>query len=86
MGGVLRVLRGTVVPGGGACLSGSRCGVARGIAWGVGSLTLVTGVVVSFATDIPTGPLLVCMFGLAVVVALVVRFLTGVRPGSAVQP
>ncbi len=84
--GVLMVFSALVIPAVVAFLFTSRFRVALAIAWAVGSLTLVTGVVVSFATDIPTGPLLVCMFGLAVVVALVVRFLTGVRPGSAVQP
>ena len=84
--GVLMVFSALVIPAVVAFLFTSRFRVALAISWAVGSLTLVTGVVVSFATDIPTGPLLVCMFGLAVVVALVVRFVTGVRPGSAVQP
>ena len=64
----------------------SRFRVALWIAWAVGAVTLVTGVVASFRSDIPTGPLLVCMFGLAVFIGLIIRFVTGVRQGSVMQP
>ena len=56
------------------------------IAWAVGTVTLVTGVVASFQADIPTGPLLVCMFGLAMFVGLLIRFVVRARPGSVMQP
>ncbi len=84
--GVLMVFSSLVVPAVVAFLFTSRFSVALWIAWGVGVLTLVTGVVASFQWDIPTGPLLVCMFGLAVVVGLLIRFVAGVRPGSVLQP
>jgi len=83
--GVLMVFSALVIPAVVAFLFTSRFRVALGIAWAVGTVTLVTGVVASFASDIPTGPLLVCMFGLAVLIALLIRMLTGVRPGSVVK-
>jgi zinc/manganese transport system permease protein len=83
--GVLMVFSALVIPAVVAFLFTSRFRVALGIAWAVGAVTLVTGVVVSFASDIPTGPLLVCMFGLSVLIALLIRFVTGARPGSVVK-
>ena len=50
------------------------------------TITLVTGVVASFQADIPTGPLLVCMFGLAMFVGLLIRFVVRARPGSVMHP
>ena len=84
--GVLMVFSSLVVPAVVAFLFTSRFGVALLIAWAVGTVTLVTGVVASFRSDIPTGPLLVCMFGVAVVVGFLIRFVWGVKPGSVVQP
>ena len=84
--GVLMVFSALVIPAVVAFLFTRRFRVALGIAWAVGTVTLVTGVVASFASDIPTGPLLVCMFGLAVLIALLIRMVTGVRPGSVVKP
>jgi hypothetical protein len=42
--------------------------------------------VASFRVDIATGPLLVCMFGVALVVGGLIRFVLGVRPGSVMRP
>ena len=84
--GVLMVFSALVIPAVVAFLFTSRFRVALGIAWAVGTVTLVTGVVASFASDIPTGPLLVCMFGLAVLIALLIRLVVGARPGSVMQP
>ncbi len=84
--GVLMVFSSLVIPGVVAFLFTSRFGVALWIAWGVGAVALVTGVVASFRSDIPTGPLLVCTFGLAVVIGLLIRFVVGMRPGSVLQP
>ena len=84
--GVLMVFSALVIPAVVAFLFTSRFGVALVIAWAVGAATLVTGVVVSFTLDIPTGPLLVCMFGLALVIALLIRSMMGVRPGSVIEP
>jgi zinc/manganese transport system permease protein len=83
--GVLMVFSSLVIPAVVAFLFTSRFSVALLIAWAVGSVTLVTGVVASFRSDIPTGPLLVCMFGVAVFVGLMIRFVLGTRPGSVMQ-
>jgi zinc/manganese transport system permease protein len=84
--GVLMVFSSLVMPAVVAFLFTSRFTTALWIAWGVGAIALVTGVVASFRWDIPTGPLLVCTFGLAVVIGLLVRFVAGVRPGSVLRP
>jgi len=84
--GVLMVFSSLVIPGVVAFLFTSRFSTALWIALGVGSVAHVTGVVASFQTDIPTGPLLVCTFGLALVVALMIRFALGVRPGEVLEP
>ncbi len=84
--GVLMVFSSLVMPAVVAFLFTSRFSAALWIAWGVGAVALVTGVVASFRWDIPTGPLLVCTFGLAVVIGMLIRFVAGVRPGSVLQP
>jgi ABC-type Mn2+/Zn2+ transport system permease subunit len=75
-----------VIPAVVAFLFTSRFSAALWIAWAVGTVTLVTGVVASFQADIPTGPLLVCMFGLAMFVGLLIRFVVRARPGSVMHP
>ena len=84
--GVLMVFSSLVIPAVVAFFFTSRFRVALWIAWAVGTVTLVAGVVASFQWDIPTGPLLVCMFGLAVLVGLLIRIVVGARPGSVMQP
>ena len=84
--GVLMVFSSLVIPAVVAFLFTSRFSVALWIAWAVGTVTLVTGVVASFQADIPTGPLLVCMFGLAMFVGLLIRFVVRARPGSVMHP
>jgi zinc/manganese transport system permease protein len=84
--GVLMVFSSLVMPGVVAFLFTSRFSTALWIAWGVGAVALVTGVVASFSLDVPTGPLLVCTFGLAVVIGLLIRFVAGMRPGSILRP
>jgi zinc/manganese transport system permease protein len=83
--GVLMVFSSLVMPAVVAFLFTSRFSTALWIAWGVGAVALVTGVGASFRWDVPTGPLLVCMFGLAVVIGLLIRFVAGVRPGSVLR-
>lgn len=84
--GVLMVFSSLVIPAVVAFLFTSRFSAALWIAWAVGTVTLVTGVVASFQADIPTGPLLVCMFGLAMFVGLLIRFVVRARPGSVMHP
>ena len=50
------------------------------ISWSTGALASLLGLWVSYTRDLPTGPLIVCMYGLLLVAALVVRRL---RPGPA---
>lgn len=55
------------------------------ISWGVGALASAAGLGVSFRYDLPTGPLMVCMFGLVLLVALTVRRLWYPPSPAAVQ-
>ena len=80
--GVLMVFSALVIPAVVAFLFTSRFLRALLLAWVVGTVALVTGVLASFTLDVATGPLLVCTFGLMLVVALLVRWGTGIRPGS----
>jgi zinc/manganese transport system permease protein len=43
------------------------------IAWSTGMVACTVGLVVSYAYDLPTGPLVVCMFGLVLAIAALVR-------------
>jgi zinc/manganese transport system permease protein len=53
------------------------------LAWSVGTLAATAGIVTSFFTDLPTGPTVVCAFGVALMLAFVVRKLIGgVSPGE----
>lgn len=49
------------------------------IAWGSGALASLLGLWLSYTKDLPTGPLIVCMYGLLLVVAVVLRRF---RPGG----
>jgi ABC-type Mn2+/Zn2+ transport system permease subunit len=39
------------------------------IAWGSGALASIVGLWLSYSKDLPTGPLIVCMYGLLLVIA-----------------
>jgi zinc/manganese transport system permease protein len=43
------------------------------IAWSTGALASVLGLWLSYTKDLPTGPLIVCMYGLLLIVAAVLR-------------
>jgi len=43
------------------------------IAWSTGALASILGLWLSYTKDLPTGPLIVCMYGLLLVVAAVLR-------------
>ena len=43
------------------------------IAWGSGALASVLGLWLSYTQELPTGPLIVCMYGLLLVVAGILR-------------
>jgi len=78
--GVLMVFSALVIPAVIAFLYTNRFGRALFIAWGAGTVAIVGGIGTSFYFDIATGPLLVCAFGVVLVIAAAVRPLLGVRP------
>jgi len=43
------------------------------ISWGSGALASLLGLWVSYVADLPTGPLIVCMYGLVLAVAGLLR-------------
>ncbi|MGD8278413.1 MAG: metal ABC transporter permease [Gemmatimonadota bacterium] len=79
--GVLLVFSMLVIPAAIALLFTARTGLALLLAWLAGTLAITGGIAVSFVWDLPTGPTLVCAFGLTLVVAGVLRLVP--RPGSA---
>ena len=78
--GVLMVFSALVIPGVAALLFTNRFASALRISWGTGTVAIVGGIGASFYWDLATGPLLVCAFGLLVVVAAVLRGVLGIRP------
>ena len=78
--GVLMVFSALVIPGVVAFLFTNRFGTALRIAWGAGAVAIIGGIGASFYWDLATGPLLVCAFGILVVVAGVLRQVLGIRP------
>ncbi|HZD05806.1 MAG TPA: metal ABC transporter permease, partial [Longimicrobiales bacterium] len=82
--GVLMVFSSLVIPGVVAFLFTNRFGTALVLAWGAGTLAIVGGIAASFIWDLATGPLLVCSFGVVLVLAFVLRRLLPVRTGSEV--
>ena len=78
--GVLMVFSALVIPAVVAFLFTNRFGTALRIAWGAGAVAIVGGIGASFYWDLATGPLLVCAFGVLVVVAGVLRQVLGIRP------
>ena len=78
--GVLMVFTGLVIPAVIAFLYTNRFGLALLIAWGAGTLAILSGIGASFYWDLATGPLLVCTFGVTLIVAAVLRPLLGIRP------
>ena len=75
--GVLLVFSFLVIPAVIAFLFAHTPGKMLAIAWITGTLATVLGLVVSYETDLPTGPVVVCAFALALVVSFVVRRLAG---------
>ena len=78
--GVLMVFSALVIPAVVAFLFTNRFGTALRIAWGAGAVAIVGGIGASFYWDLATGPLLVCAFGVLVVVAGILRQVLGIRP------
>ncbi len=58
------------------------------IAWLTGALASASGLLISFRYDLPTGPIVVCMFGILLLVAFGLRKALGLHPvteGEAVE-
>jgi zinc/manganese transport system permease protein len=83
--GVLLVFSFLVVPASIAFQFTRRYGALAIVSWLAGAIASAAGLLVSFKYDLPTGPIVVCMFGLLLLVAFVVRRLAGVEV-AAVEP
>jgi zinc/manganese transport system permease protein len=77
--GVLMVFSFLVVPAVIANLFTIDKGRMAAISWGTGALASILGLWVSYTQDLPTGPLIVCMYGALLVVAVLVSRLVS-RP------
>ena len=71
--GVLLVFSFLVIPAVIAFLFAKTAGRMLSIAWVTGTAATVVGLWVSYESDLPTGPVVVCAFGLALIIALVTR-------------
>lgn len=78
--GVLLVFSFLVVPAAIAFQFTRRQGVLAVLSWATGLVASAAGLALSFKYDLPTGPLVVCMFGLLLLVAFGVRKMMG--PGD----
>jgi zinc/manganese transport system permease protein len=76
--GVLLVFSFLVVPAAIAFQFTRRQGPLAVISWIAGALASAAGLLVSFHYDLPTGPIIVCMFGLLLLVAYAARRLMGI--------
>ncbi len=53
------------------------------ISWGSGALASILGLWLSYTKDLPTGPLVVCMYGLLLIGAVILRRFTAGNPAAA---
>lgn len=77
--GVLLIFSTLVIPAAVAFLFTPHFGRALLLAWLSGGIAVVGGLLASFYWDVTTGPLLVCAFGLVMIVAALLRPLIGVK-------
>jgi zinc/manganese transport system permease protein len=84
--GVLLVFSFLVVPAAVAFQFTRRQGALAVTSWVAGVLASATGLWLSFRYDLPTGPLIVCAFGLVLLVAYGIRRALGVRAEAALEP
>lgn len=73
IGGVLIVFSFLVIPAVIAFLFTENPAHLLPISWGAGAVAAMLGIFVSFKGDLPTGPVVVCAFGLVLLAAFVVR-------------
>jgi len=76
--GVLLVFSFLVVPAAIAFQFTRRIGALAVVSWVAGAAASAAGLLVSFHYDLPTGPIIVCMFGLLLLMAVAVRRLAGI--------
>ena len=84
--GVLLVFSFLVVPAAIAFQFTRRHGALAIVAWLAGAVASASGLLVSFRYDLPTGPIVVVMFGALLLVAGAVRRLAGVRVPAMDEP
>lgn len=77
--GVLLVFSFLVVPAAIAFQFTRRQGALTAIAWGAGLLASASGLGLSFKYDLPTGPVVVCMFGILLLLAYTARRIMNVK-------
>jgi ABC-type Mn2+/Zn2+ transport system permease subunit len=63
-----------------------RQGVLAVVAWLAGAVASASGLLVSFRYDLPTGPIVVVMFGALLLVAGAVRRVAGVSVPAVEEP
>jgi zinc/manganese transport system permease protein len=84
--GVLLVFSFLVVPAAIAFQFTLRHGALAAIAWIAGAVASALGLLVSFEYDLPTGPVVVCMFGLVLLAAYLLRRVLGAgTPGLTLR-
>jgi zinc/manganese transport system permease protein len=87
IGGVLMVFSFLVVPAVTAFLFTRRPGLLAVLSWATGAIASAAGLAVSYRYDLPTGPLVVCTFGLVLLLAaLVRRFVLPQPPTEPLHP
>jgi zinc/manganese transport system permease protein len=77
--GVLLVFSFLVVPAAIAFQFTDRQGALAVVAWLTGALASASGLLISFHYDLPTGPIVVCMFGVLLLIAFGVRKALGIE-------
>jgi zinc/manganese transport system permease protein len=82
--GVLMVFSSLVIPAVIAFLFTSRFHTALLVAWLSGTVAILGGIGASFYWDVATGPLLVCAFGIVLILAAVLRKVLGVQPSPEI--
>src|SRR6266498_3601175 len=84
--GVLLVFSFLVVPAAIAFQFARSKGALAVIAWVAGALASAGGLWLSFRYDLPTGPLIVCVFGLLLLAAYLLRRAIGLNPEPVLEP
>ena len=63
-----------------------RQGALAVVSWMAGVIASAAGLWLSFRYDLPTGPLIVCAFGVVLLLAYGIRRALGVRAEAALEP